>query len=348
MEFRHPAKVPRRRLRRFAIKMLLLVFGLLFGLVVAELALRIMVPKSRIDLFRYTTETERYKTMKPNVEGVVYGVTLKTNELGFRDTPIAPKQPGEYRIVVLGDSFTVCAGVPFDALASARLESLLRSKAQTPGLRVLNLGTAGYSIIEYALVLDEVAMGLQPDCVIVANYVPNDYQTKTWLNNREIAFARQSVLQEGWFESLYLNRALGPTVGSFWDRATTRFLPTKKTGAPAKLKFGEGSEGWSENTNALLRIANRTKEKGIALHVFLLPHPSNFSKQAEQHEIVGRFCREHSIAVTDVLPKFVASGRSPFSYRVNVIDSHPNAAYNEIVANVMLDVLTVNGFPPAP
>jgi hypothetical protein len=348
MESRHPANVTRRRLRRFFIKLVLLAFGLLLGLVIAEISLRMMVPKSCIDLFRYTTETERYKTMKPNVDGVVYGVPLKTNELGFRDVPPALKQPGEYRIVVLGDSFTVCAGVPFDALATTRLESLLRQKSRMPSVRVLNLATAGYGVIEYALLLEEVALGLQPDCVIVANYVPNDYQTKTWLNNREIARGRQSVLREGWFESLYLNRALGPTVGSYWARVTAKFTPARKESAPSKPAFGEGSEGWSENTGAMLRIAKLTKEKGIALHVFLLPHPSNFQKQAAQHEVVGKFCSEHSIAVTDVLPKLVATGKSPLSFRVNIIDSHPNAAYNEIVANVMLDAMTVKSFPPAP
>jgi hypothetical protein len=348
---RHGATMRRSRLRRFILKLSLLACGLLAGLILAELMLRWMVPKSRADLFRYTTDTERYKTMKPNNESIVYGVPLRTNELGFRDTaigPIAPKKPGEYRVVVLGDSFTVGAGVPFEELATSRLETLLRAEAKGREVRVLNLGTAGYSLIEYALVLDEVALALQPDAVVIANYLPNDYETKTWLNNREIASGRRTVRQPNWFESLYLNQAFGSTVESLWGRATSPFRPTRAASAPARLAFGEGSEGWNENTDALLRIASRAREKGVVLRVCLLPHPSNFAKQVPRHEIVEKFCRDHGIAVTDVLPRFEQAHQSPRAFRINVIDSHPNTAYNEIVAKAMVDALAANGFPPAP
>ncbi|MEQ1862086.1 MAG: hypothetical protein ABMA13_19385, partial [Chthoniobacteraceae bacterium] len=191
---------PARR-RRFLIKLSLLAFGLVVGLVLAEVALRIVVPRSRIDLFRYSAETQRFKTMTRNCDGTVYGVPLRTNELGFRDAengPVAPKQPGEYRVVVLGDSFTVGAGVPFEALATTLLEAKLRERS----VRVLNLGTAGYSLIEHALVLDEVAPALQPDAVIVANYVPNDYELKTWRNNREIALGNITPGRESFRDSL--------------------------------------------------------------------------------------------------------------------------------------------------
>ena len=41
----------------------------------------------------------------------------------------------------------------------------------------------------------------------------------------------------------------------------------------------------------------------------------------------------------DVLPRLIATGKSPRAFRINLIDSHPNAAYNEVVAGAMFDSL---------
>ncbi|MEQ1862569.1 MAG: hypothetical protein ABMA13_21830, partial [Chthoniobacteraceae bacterium] len=139
-------------------------------------------------------------------------------------------------------------------------------------------------------------------------------------------------------------KACGPTIESLWGRVA----PGPAPAAPSRPGFGEGSEGWTENAVALLRIAARTREKGIALRVCLLPHPSNFAKQTARHELVATFCREHGIAVSDALPRFIAAGKSPRAFRLNLVDSHPNAAYNEVVAGVMFDALTADGFPPTP
>jgi len=331
-----------RRLVRTFMKLAFALAGLLAGLGLGEFALRMSVPDSHIDLFRYRADTERYKVMASNCRGVVYGVPFFTNEEGFRDAangPLASKGPGEFRVVVLGDSFTVCAGVPFAELASTRLESLLRSRAGSRPVRVVNLGVAGYSIIEHAALLDEVALKLEPDCVLLENYVPNDYETKTWLNNREIALGHTKPQPPRWIDTLYLNQAFGPTVESLWGRFTSRVLPVRPAAAPSRPAFGEGSAGWNENTSALLRIAARTRERGIPFRVCLLPHPSNFAKQTAHHETVARFCREHEIAATDVLPRLIATGKSPRAFRINLIDSHPNAAYNAVVAEAMLEAL---------
>ena len=46
--------------------------------------------------------------LKPNFDGTWAGVSIKTNSLGFRDEEIPlDKQPGEFRILCLGDSVTL-------------------------------------------------------------------------------------------------------------------------------------------------------------------------------------------------------------------------------------------------
>lgn len=346
-----PARPIIHRLRRGLIKLLLVVGGVFMGLVIAELFLRLTIPGSQIYLFAYTTKTERYKVQKSNYEGIVYGVPLVTNEQGFRDArkgPIPPKQPGEYRIIVLGDSFTLGAGVPYESIATVQLEARFRARAGTNTVRVINLGVGGYNLIEYALVLEEQGLALQPDLVLVNNYVPNDYQISGWINNREVACGRQAPPRETFLDSLYINRASGLALSRMCSRFTGLFFKSAvRPKGPPRPAFGVGSEGWAENTAALLRIAALAREHKIPLRVCLLPHPSAFAEQQSRHALVAAFCQQNGIRATDTLPDFIKSGRSPMSLRLNLVDSHPNAAYHAIVAHTMFEAVTGTGFPPA-
>jgi len=47
--------------------------------------LRLFIPSSNVSVFEYTTNTSRFKTMKTNIRGLVYGVPFETNNFGFRD-----------------------------------------------------------------------------------------------------------------------------------------------------------------------------------------------------------------------------------------------------------------------
>jgi len=76
----------------------------------------------------------------PNLYEKNVGLTI--NEAGFRDTrPLALKKPaGEYRMVCLGDSFTLGYGVDDKQTWCVQLESKI------PGVRSVNMGQGGYGI----------------------------------------------------------------------------------------------------------------------------------------------------------------------------------------------------------
>jgi len=61
------------------------------------------------------------------------------NVWGYRGAPVGKKQPGEYRIVVLGGSAAYGYGVSADEAIPAVLERLLRSRAASPLFTVVNL-----------------------------------------------------------------------------------------------------------------------------------------------------------------------------------------------------------------
>jgi hypothetical protein len=100
---------------------------------------------------------------------------------------------------------------------------------------------------------------------------------------------------------------------------------------PPTPVFGPGSDGWGENTSALLSLVRTAKQDGIPVLVALLPEASDFQKQRERHARVMAFCHTHGVECVDMLEEFERVGIPERQLRLNVVDGHPNVEYNRIV-----------------
>ena len=117
-------------------------------------------------------------TMRPNacvlLRSREYDEVLLTNSHGLVGPELPPsKPPGEFRIVVLGDSYTVGGQVPYEQNYTALLEQRLRA-AGFGNVRVVNAGVGGYTTFNEAGLLRSNLSWLQPDLVVVAAFVGND------------------------------------------------------------------------------------------------------------------------------------------------------------------------------
>src|SRR5205823_150809 len=88
------------------------------------------------------------------------------------DTPVHARVPGEYRVLVLGDSVVFGWGVPFDDIFTSRLQVILSRDLARP-VRVINTGITSYNTVQEYTYLKTEGLLLQPDLVILV-YVPND------------------------------------------------------------------------------------------------------------------------------------------------------------------------------
>jgi hypothetical protein len=300
-----------------AVNLLLALALVALALGAMEAYLRLTVPGSSSEsIYVYTLTTPRYKVMKANARVTAWGKEFATNELGFRERPIGPKQPGEFRIVVLGDSFTVSAGVAYGDIYTARLEKLL-------GARVINLAVGGYNVVQYALVLQEVGLALQPDLVIVALFPDNDFSNETYEANWLVASGKASAEpQQAWYEKLYIHRAYGTRLQS---KLNAVFATTS---APA----GEKSGGWEQNVAALRSIAAMTESRGIRLKVVILPHTWNFERQRPLFAQVQKECAASGLTCRDLLESFIKRRVPESELRLNALDAHPNERYNAVIA----------------
>jgi hypothetical protein len=107
----------------------------------------------------------------PNAHGYLtraeYSTEVSNNSLGMRDVEVGAKQPGEYRVAFLGDSFTWGVGVSYG-------ERFTEVAGKLDGkIRPLNFGVSGFSPVQYLFQLDHV-FPLKPDYVVLVFCLGND------------------------------------------------------------------------------------------------------------------------------------------------------------------------------
>jgi lysophospholipase L1-like esterase len=166
----------RRKLR--LVKLSMVLVALLFGLLVAEIALRIAGYSYPVF---YTTDTVRGYALQPGAagwyrkEGVSY---VRINGEGLRDRERSKQKPeGTLRIALLGDSFAEALQVPLeDAFWIVLEERLQGCRAFNDGKRVevINFGVSGYGTAQELLTLRERVWDYAPDLVLLAMTTNND------------------------------------------------------------------------------------------------------------------------------------------------------------------------------
>ncbi len=272
-------------------------------------------------LYEYSAQSKRLKLMKPLADMRIFGARVQTNELGFRDKRerIPAKQPGEFRIIVLGDSFTFGPGVEYEYLYTSLLRSRL-ARAH-PEVTLINLAVEGYNIIQYQAVLEEVALGLQPDLVLVAMFPVNDFELGDYEHHRQLAAGVE--VHPPWYQSLYVYRAYLYRIPDLAGKALQRVLP-HEAGAPDR--------GWELNVAALQQIQAIAEGRHLPLAVALLPHTKGLETQRAIFQRVADTCAAQHLQCFDLLATFRSLGVRDGALVLNAIDSHPNPAYHQLIA----------------
>src|SRR6185295_17735863 len=99
---------------------LLTVVSLLFAAIILEVGARIVLPPAPGPSDLYMQDSQYIFTLRPNSKGEFtlrddngkfISVEAKTSSQGVRDREIGPKTADEFRIVMIGDSFTMGHGL---------------------------------------------------------------------------------------------------------------------------------------------------------------------------------------------------------------------------------------------
>jgi lysophospholipase L1-like esterase len=178
-----------RRKTSWKKKLLLLLFGLVFGLLMSEMFLRVLGYSYPIF---YTTDYDRGFALAPGVEGQYQreGASyVRINSDGLRDREHPKAKPADtVRIAVLGDSFTEAMHVPMEQTFWFLLQQKLQQCNAFPGkqVEVINFGVSGYGTAQELLTLRQKVWAYSPDLVVLAFTTYNDiYDNSRTLSKTE-------------------------------------------------------------------------------------------------------------------------------------------------------------------
>lgn len=174
----------RGRLRRHRGNLFLLLGGTAFGLLTAELATRLVAPQRLTRAFIpevgqmasiHQLDANMGLVLKSNLdEAFIFGTHLATNSLGLRDREIGPKQPGELRVLSLGDSYAFGYGVELEQMYAKVLERGLSRQLSPTVVSVINAGVVGYGTQQQRIAFQRLRGKVQPDFVLATFTAGND------------------------------------------------------------------------------------------------------------------------------------------------------------------------------
>ena len=259
----------KRWLYRYRLALALICISTVGGLISAEAVLRVVDPLGlsyfdeiasfQMDRIPDDVRGFRHRT---SWRSIYQGVEVSLNEHGLRDDPIQKKPPGEYRLMMLGDSVTFGWGVRREDIFSSLVQRSLLGKGE-PALRVINAGFPGYNTVQELAVFEEIRDLIEPDAVVLT-YVMNDVEPRAnhadiigayGLEGKALPDMAVALLQRSWLVRLLVywrNYAWIDASGRASDQEIVR------------LRAGQG---WTESLAALERLAEHCAAHRLPLLV---------------------------------------------------------------------------------
>jgi lysophospholipase L1-like esterase len=173
--------------KRWAVALLkgvgLMLFGVIFALILLEVLARVL----HLGTGGFWEPHPLYGWRNiPGASGweSCYGecqVHVEINSLGLRDREITyEKEPGEQRILLLGDSITAGMQVPLEDTFAKILEEELNAAGGAGDWTVINAAVNGFGTDNELLFFREEASQYQPDIVILGMYLANDIYNNSY------------------------------------------------------------------------------------------------------------------------------------------------------------------------
>ncbi len=373
-------------MREIAVKLALVLFGVLVALATLEGGLR-----SQYHLLPPAIEKEHHFwqydpllgwSKIPGAEGPLvayeYHTHVTINSQGLRDDEVPyQKPPEEYRILALGDSFTVELEVEKEQVWTEVLEELLNTERAA---QVINAGTRGYGSDQEYLFLREEGLKYSPDLVLVAFFV-NDVLSNRLNHQEGRKYAKpRFVLQNG---QLRLTNVPPPQPPANLLKSLSKLLERSylyrfarevlETSSPEELPAycqvyqtnytPEWEEAWKVTEAILVEMQRLAESADAKLFVCYLPEQnqvsdskwnqialhsgaaSSYDRERPNH-LLGELCARHDIPYLDLTPAFcrhIAVG-GPYPYFP--VNAHLNVEGNRLAAQLIYDYLVEQGLFP--
>ena len=246
-------------------------------------------------------------------------VAMKVNSQGFRDREHKwEKEPGTFRIIGVGDSFTFGWGIAQEETFLRRLEANLEMKTKEQ-FETINAGVPGWGLNSYYLFLEHVGKRYAPDVVIVAYYVddmsspkPSPASSKPRQLNFEGGFLHHSYFYN-FLKSLcdqlrFRNRKMQE------DYLSDLFIRRQHINKRKNYLLSSTAENPQDENKAVLekhiaRINQVTIDMGSSLILMLIPDAAQLHHREVQlvNKILAEYTNQNNIPFLDMTQIFEQS-----------------------------------------
>jgi len=323
-----------------AVRLLAVLLGIVFSLVLVEVGLRVaslLATGEPGTLLTFLREVEAAPSEDPlyresDIPGLVYEFvpkvlagSIQINSAGFRGREVDATPPaGITRIAFIGDSETFARHLPARGALSGAVEEILNEARGETRFECLNFGVPGYNTAQEWVVLTEKALGFDPQ-IVVLYYVFNDAAVQSavvLLNTRTLSRSYLYLLTQ------WLSRAR--------DTGMSALLGKHRHIVPYYLEL-HGSEHGAASRSLLRKMGRVLHEQGIRFLVVIAPELVGFVDfgRYPYDDIHSQLAALASaeVEVVDPLPSIAAMGLSPRQLWASETDPHKNAQATLVIAS---------------
>jgi lysophospholipase L1-like esterase len=278
-------------------------------------------------------------------------IESRFNSYGFRDRehPVA-KPTGVFRILGLGDSYTLGATANLEDSYLSRLEERLnRRPGDHPRVEIIKAGQARYWTEPERLLLESVGLRFQPDLILLG-FTPNDVSDTaiglSYAKIRDGYLVTREAYELGrsgvW---LYQNcHACRIALRAYLDRALERGSQERHFGE-VFLANGFHEKDWREVERQLGMMAETARHAHADFAVVYIPSPEiDYAVANYPPSRLARWGESTGVPVIDTLPAMRRASRRTQTYWDD--DIHCTPAGYGVIADVLFDELTRLGLVP--
>jgi GDSL-like Lipase/Acylhydrolase family len=322
-------------LKTTLLRLISLTFGLLIGLLLAEIFCRFysfgweafafrkvhsFTAIGYSGFIRPADDQYVWYELKPNVDDYFKMKPIKTNSRGLRDKEYPfEKPPGTYRVAVIGDSFTFGDGVHADEVYHAILEERLNRLSDSLRFEFINFGLAAYDLLNYYGVIRAKAMAYDPDLILVGFCGNNDDdlpEARQWTE----PFTRYKYAGYSWFiQHFQIIRTVANNIS----------IQRRKETAVKDRKLEKKTEFVTE---MFARFNEVQQECQVPFMVYYL---SMADAPPEKAGLIASLCDTNDFMFVDSSPA-INSIEDISRYWFHKTDRHPNAAMHNIYADILM------------
>lgn len=353
--------MPTVKLRSFVRKLAFTCVGAAALLVAVEFAARAAEPGplTLFDSSPYDPHPTRRHVHKPDFRGAWDGSYYLTNSRGWRGPQFEPTfQPGELRVLALGDSCTFGKAVEEAQTWPRQLESLLRAAPAAPrSVLVGNLGVNGYSGADYVGAFLEQGFALKPQIVLIG-YNINDFPNVVKQTDLEIFQNRENLramVSYRWRDKLGKLALFRWLRARYYDSNRLRdFARMEELARTTTAAPGTTPERMALEEARLRELVIAARAVGAQIVLFLFPYESQVYLDQYARgpvEAIEQLARALEVEHIDMLEPFRARARetTPPTRLFNVGDRyHPNALGYSVVAQELEKRIRERGWARLP